>query len=306
MYGHIRNKGVNIAYESFGDESAEIIILVAGLGSQMISWSDAFCQNVVSRGYRVIRFDHRDVGCSSHFYDSPVPNMGEVNKAISANRQPDVPYTLDDMAGDLIGMMDALSITAAHFVGRSMGGMIAQIIAAHHPERVLSLSIIMSSSGNPSLPQTTSDVMALMTQPAPNPFLNEPEYLNHRLRLAERLAGKIYPFDTERYRSQFKEELRRCFNPEGFTRQMAALVASGDRRKLLATIAAPTLVVHGTDDPLFVPSHGEDVAINIPEAEFMLIDGMGHDIPNQLNALVTDAIVRIAQRHHQNSALRTS
>jgi pimeloyl-ACP methyl ester carboxylesterase len=288
--------GVDLAYDSFGNEADEAVLLIAGLATQRIRWADAFCQDVAARGFRVIRFDNRDAGGSTHFSDHPAPDIGALTARLRAGERPQVPYTLDDMAGDAIGLLDALSIRRAHFVGRSMGGMIAQVAASAHPERVASLTSIMSSSGNPSLPPAAPEVMAMMTRPAPNPREDETAYVEHSLAFARRIASTAFPFDEEGQRALIREEVRRAYDPGGFGRQFAAVALSGDRRPRLAKITAPTLVIHGSDDPLVLPAGGRDTAATIPGAEFMLVEGMGHDLPKPFYKTVADAIERIARR----------
>lgn len=213
-----------------------------------------------------------------------------------AGKQPDVPYTLHDMAVDAIGLLDALAIDRAHVVGRSMGGMIAQIMASEHPGRVLSLTSIMSTTGNPALPQAAPEVMAMMMRPAPDPVSNEAEFLSHSIAFARRIAGTGTPFDGEAHRLLVLEELRRAYDPGGTARQIAAMAVSGDRRVRLASIAAPTLVIHGADDPLILPACGKDTAASIPDADLVLIDGMGHELPPVLYRQVIEAIDRTARR----------
>jgi pimeloyl-ACP methyl ester carboxylesterase len=285
---------VSLAYDSFGDDAAEAILLISGLGTQMIRWTVPFCQELVARGYRVVRFDNRDAGCSTHFTDHAIPDFGALVAMLMAGQRPEAPYTLYDMAKDTVGLLDALSLGRAHVVGRSMGGMIAQIVASEHPGRVLSLTSIMSTTGNPALPPAAPDVMAMMTRPAP--VSEEAGYLTHSLAFARRIAGTGYPFDEEAHRSLVLEEIRRAHGSGGFGRQIAAIAVTGDRRSRLASISAPTLIIHGTDDPLFLPECGKDTASSIPEAEFMLIDGMGHDLPSSLHRTVAEAIERTARR----------
>ncbi|MFJ7664951.1 alpha/beta fold hydrolase [Lysinibacillus sp. NPDC097162] len=288
---------VELAYDSFGNENDEAVILIAGLGTQMIRWTDSFCRILAARGFRVIRFDNRDVGCSTHFSHYPTLNFDALATALMSGQRPDIPYTLDDMSNDAIGLLDALSIDCAHFVGRSMGGMIAQIAASEYPKRVLSLTSIMSSSGNPALPQTAPDVMAMMTKPAPNPFEDEAGFLAHSLSFAKRIAGTGYPFEEEAYRALILEEAHRAYDPGSVGRQIAAIAVSGDRRPMLANIKVPTLVIHGVDDPMFVMACGEDTASAIPGAELMLVDGMGHDLPHQLYKVIVDGIEQMARRN---------
>ncbi|MBE1556123.1 alpha/beta fold hydrolase [Sporosarcina limicola] len=293
----LKVNNIDLAYDSFGNENDEAIVLIAGLGTQMIRWSDSFCRILAARGFRVIRFDNRDVGYSTHFSHYPTLDFNALATALMSGQRPDIPYTLDDMSKDAIGLLDALSIDRAHFVGRSMGGMIAQIAASEYPERVLSLTSIMSSTGNPALPQTSPEVMAMMTKPAPNPFEDEAGFLSHSVSFAKRIAGTGYPFEEDAYRALILEEVQRAYDPGSVGRQIAAMAVAGDRRPRLATIKVPVLIIHGVDDPLIVPACGEDTASAIPGAELMLVDGMGHDLPHQLYKEIADGIERTA-RHN--------
>lgn len=288
--------GMTLDYDSFGSEDNEAILLISGLGAQRIRWSDAFCERLVGKGFRVIRFDNRDAGLSTHLSRHPVPDFAALAAAAAAGKRPDVPYTLHDMAADAIGLLDGLSIKKAHVVGRSMGGMIAQLMAGTRPDRVRSLTSIMSSTGNPSLPQTAPDVIALMMRPAPHPSEDEAGYLAHSSAFARRIASTNRPFDEEAHRNIVREELRRAYDPAGFARQIAAIAATGDLRPGNAAIRAPTLVIHGSADSLIPPACGADTAASIPGAEFMLIDGMGHDLPVALHDDIVAAIVRTAHR----------
>lgn len=292
----LKINNIDLAYDSFGNENDEAIILIAGLGTQMIRWSDSFCRILAAKGFCVIRFDNRDVGCSTHFSHYPTLDFNALATALISGQRPDIPYTLDDMSKDAIGLLDALSIDRAHFVGRSMGGMIAQIIASEYPERILSLTSIMSSTGNPALPQTSPEIMAMMTKPAPNPFEDEVGFLAQKLSFAKRIAGTGYPFEEDSYRALILKEIQRDYDPGSVGRQIAAMAVAGDRRPRLATIKAPVLVIHGVDDPLILPACGEDTATAISGAELMLVDGMGHDIPHQLYKLIADGIERTARR----------
>jgi len=292
----VNANGIEIAYDAFGSERDPAVLLIAGLGTQMVRWTDPFCEELASRGYRVIRFDNRDAGCSTHFTHNAPPDFGELVATLMSGRQPDVPYSLDDMAKDAIGLLDALSIERAHVIGRSMGGMIAQIMASEHPDRTLSLTSIMSSTGNPALPQAGPDVMGMMMRPAPDPRSDEAGFLAHSLAFARRITGSGFAFDEEAHRALVLDEARRAYDPGGTARQLAAMVVAGDRRARLATITKPTLVIHGTDDPLILPACGEDTAASIPDAEIMLVEGMGHDLPAPLYRTVIEAIDRTARR----------
>lgn len=291
----LKVNGIDLAYDSYGNDNDETILLIAGLGTQMIRWTIPFCEMLVARGFRVIRFDNRDTGLSTHFSHHPTLDFEALAKTLMSGQLPDIPYTLHDMADDAIGLLDALGIKKAHVVGRSMGGMIAQLAASSYPERVMSLTSIMSTTGNPDLPPTSPEVMSLMTRPAPNPMEDEEGYLAHSLVLAKRITGTGYPFDANEYRSLIREEVQRAYDPGSIGRQIAAIAVSGDRRAQLAKVTVPALIIHGMDDPMFVPACGKDTAQAISGSEFMLLEGMGHDMPPQLFEIIADGIERTAR-----------
>lgn len=292
----IKSNGIEIEYDCFGKKDAEAILLISGLGTQMIRWSETFCQMLAEQGYFVIRFDNRDTGLSTHFNAAPIPDFTAIAKTVSRGEMPDVPYTLFDMTNDAVGLLDALKINRAHVVGRSMGGMIAQLLASEHSERVLSLVSIMSSTGNSNLPQASPEVMAVMTSPAPHPVQDEQGYLAHCVALSLAIGGRGYPFDESAQREQALAEVKRAYNPAGFLRQIAAIAGTGDLRAHLATITAPTLVLHGADDPLVPVDAGKDTAANIQEAKLLIVEGMGHDLPPVMFGNVVRAITDNARR----------
>ncbi len=288
--------GIQLEYLSYGPESAETVLLIMGLGAQMTRWPLAFIQRLVAKGYRVVTFDNRDVGLSEKFDAAGPADLQAVIAAMMAGRKPDAAYTLDDMADDAVGLLDALKIARAHIVGASMGGMIAQLVAANHPDRVLSLTSIMSSTGNPNLPPAKPEIMAaLMSAPQGDDFKT---LLEHALKTQTLIASPGYPPDEGMLKHQIKADLNRAIYPVGVTRQMAAVVACGDRRAALKKIVAPTVVVHGTDDPLVPVEGGRDTAASIAGAELREIPGMGHDLPAPLFAAIVDAIDAAARRAH--------
>lgn len=292
----VQSNGISVAYESFGSAQDEAVLLVAGLGTQMLRWTDAFCAGLAAKGFRVVRFDNRDAGRSTHLSGTPVPDFAALAAAAATGTAPQVPYTLADMAADTIGLMDALEIDKAHIVGRSMGGMIAQLVAATCPTRVLSLTAIMSSSGAPGLPQAEPEVMAMMMRPGPSPTTDRDGYVAHALAFARRIAGPGYPFDAEAQREIILAELAHGLDPAGTGRQVAAIAATGSLRPLIGAIEVPTLVIHGANDPLVPMAGGEEIAAHVAGARFLKVDGMGHDLPAPLNAQVIDAIVGNARR----------
>lgn len=292
----IKANGITLSHDSFGDENAEVILLISGLGAQMIRWDTPFCESLVSQGFRVLRFDNRDAGLSTHFTDFPPLDFSVLAREIAGGQVLAVPYTLYDMADDAIGLLDALHIERVHAVGRSMGGMIAQLMASEYPQRISSLTSIMSSTGNRSLPSAAPDIMAMLMKRAPHPLEDEAGFLDHSLAFMRRIASPDYPFNEDAHRMLVREEIRRDYDPTAFGRQLAALAATGDIRSKLARIIAPALVVHGTDDPLIPAACGRDTAASIHGAELMLVDGMGHDLPSALHHTLADAIGRLARR----------
>lgn len=282
---------LQIEYESFGAEAAPAILLVMGLGAQLGRWNIELCEALLARGYRVIRFDNRDCGLSSKLDEAGVPDIA---RALRSGSSPTASYSLDDMAGDCVGLLDALGIPAAHIVGASMGGAIAQIFAARYPQRTLSLTSIMSTSSHPELPPPTPEAAQALLAPLPATRDKE-NLIEDAIRRQLAVASPEFPSCPERLRNQFAEEHERCFHPRGVTRQLAAFLASGDRRALLATIKAPTLVLHGADDPLIPVACGYDVAAHIPGARMQVIPGMAHDLPAALTEFFADAIASVAQ-----------
>ena len=275
---HAKANGLDIYYESHGPESAEPILLIMGLGAQMSRWSPDFIEKLVEAGHRVIAFDNRDVGLSEKLDAAGAPNIHEVALALRDGRKPNVAYTLDEMAADAAGLLAAIGVERAHIVGASMGGMIAQLVAADHPERTLSLTSIMSSTGNPELPRATPEALARLNTPAPDPTKDLEAFLDSAVEGAKVMASK-YPPDAEQVRAQALADYRRCYYPVGFQRQYAGILASPDRRPKLRTITAPTVVIHGEDDPLVPLAGGRDTAENIPGAELRIVPGVGHEMP---------------------------
>lgn len=292
----ITANGLQFEYESFGSAAHPTILLIMGLAAQLTRWPLPLCDKLVARGYRVIRFDNRDTGLSSKLDDAPVPAIGAVVAARMTGLRPSTAYTLDDMAGDAVGLLDALQIRQAHLVGASMGGMIAQQVAALNPQRTLSLTSIMSTTGNPGLPPPTPAAAAALMSRPPDPSANLDGYLAHGLTTQRILASPAYPFDEAAMRQRILNDVSRCYYPAGYARQFAAVAASGDRRNSLRRITAPTVVVHGAEDPLVPVAAARDTAANIANAELRIIPGMGHDFPPQLFDTFVDAIDTAARR----------
>jgi pimeloyl-ACP methyl ester carboxylesterase len=284
---YIDVKGIRLAYEQFGDASHPAILLIMGLGTQMISWPEAFCQGLADKGYRVLRFDNRDIGLSGKMHDAKIPGFMKIMLYSKLGLTIDVPYKLLDMANDAVGLMDGLNIEKAHIIGASMGGMIAQIIAAHYPQRTLSLTSIMSSSGRRSLPGPSLKILLQMSKHSAS---NEDAYLDNAMKLWALIGSPDYLPPPEELRERIRTSYRRSFYPPGYIRQGAAIFASGDRVELLKQITAPTLVIHGRADVLVPEICGIDTAELIPNAKLELIDGMGHDLPQPLLPRFIDLI----------------
>lgn len=291
----VKANGIHIEYESFGGATDPLVLLIMGLGAQLTRWPVPFCEKLVARGYRVIRFDNRDVGRSTHLDWAPVPEIGDIVTARMTHTPANVPYTLTDMAADTIGLLDALQIEKAHIVGASMGGMIAQLVAADYPQRVLSLTSIMSTTSNPTLPPPTPAAAAALMTRAPDP-VDQEAYMTHVLSSLRTIASPGFTFDSQTTRERILTDLSRGYNPAGVARQMAAVSANGDRRDKLRNITAPTIVIHGEDDPLVPVAAGRDTANSIPGAQLLEIPGMAHDIPAALYDTLVDAIVSAARR----------
>jgi len=283
---NVKANGIQIEYETFGDKSSPPILLIMGLGRQMVAWNDDFCQRLVDKGLYIVRFDNRDVGLSTKFEEAGVPDARAAVAASMQGQEIDAPYSLDDMADDAVGLLDALGIDRAHICGASMGAGITQTIGFRHPARVLSLTSIMGSTGNPDLPQAKPEAMALLVAPAPEGREANIETAVKRTRV---LWGSL-PFDEEDMRLRAELEYDRAFYPQGVTRQMIAVLAHGNRKPRLKTITAPTLVIHGAEDPLVPVEGGRDTAEAIPGAKLMIIDGMGHCLPRVIWPRVIDAI----------------
>ena len=275
-----RNGSVEIEWQSFDPShekgaDAETILLINGLGSQMTRWPEAFCEQLVAKGYRAIRFDNRDTGLSTW---------------------PTEAYTLKDMANDAVAVLDAAGVKKAHIAGVSMGGMIVQRMALDHPNRVLSMTSIMSATGEASTMQPDPVAGDVLTKPAPDPAADYEAYVAHGIRNARIIGSPAYPWTDEEVRSRVIAEHARAFNPPGVARQMSAVRGDGDRTAALKGLKLPAVVLHGADDPLLRKAGGEATAAAIPGAELRIIPGMGHDLPPGLYDIFVDAITAAASR----------
>ena len=278
----LRANEIDIEYETFGDPQSPPLLLIMGLGAQMISWEDDFCSQLAGRGFHVIRFDNRDSGLSTRMEAAGPPDMAA---ALSGNPQP--AYRLDDMAADAVGLLDALGIEAAHVVGASMGGYIAQLVAINHPDRALSLTSIMSGPNTAEgVPPTPEGAAVLVLKP---PATRE-DRIELAMSIRRVLVGSADPFDEAFERARATRAVDRAYYAVGTGRQLVAVIAAEPRLERLKKLRAPTLVIHGKDDVLVPVENGRMVAAAVPGARLLEIDGMGHDLPRRVWPQVLDAI----------------
>ena len=268
--------GVQIEYESFGRDRDPLILLIMGFGAQLIFWPEPLCEGLAAKGFRVVRFDNRDIGKSTHLAGLPAPDARMVLAEVVAGGQPEVPYTLDDMAQDAVGLMDALGVERAHLVGASMGGMIAQLIAINHPERTKSLVSIMSTTGRRDLP--TGDREALSTLFQPPKSSSREDLIDMSILVQKTLASPGFPATEAEIRATAERRTDYApYDPAGMARQSAALIAARPRNAALGKVRCPALVLHGGADPVVPPAAGDDTAQSIPSAELIVVPGMSHD-----------------------------
>ena len=286
--------GIGIAYQRLGIPEAPAVLLIMGVAAQLIDWPDAFCHRLVERGLQVIRFDNRDAGLSTHITNAPPPDL----PAVLAGNFESVSYTLSDMAADAVGLMDALGIEEAHVVGASMGGQIAQTMAIEHPDRVRSLTSMMSTTGNMSVGQISPEVLREVFG-APSPVTRD-EVIQHRLRAMRAVGSPGYPSDETEIAERTALAYDRSYDPTGIARQAIATVASGDRTERLRQIKVPTLVIHGLADRGADVSGGRATAEAIPGAELVLIEGMGHNLPPGLREQLAGRIAEFIWRAQNN------
>jgi pimeloyl-ACP methyl ester carboxylesterase len=283
------NTGITIAYETFGAPGDRPLLLVMGLGAQMFAWHPELCAALTGENFFVVRFDNRDVGLSTHLHDAPPPDLD----AAMAGDVSSASYRLEDMANDAVGLLDALELDRAHVVGVSMGGMIAQTMAIRHPHRVRSLTSIMSSPGAGIGAPTDAVMAALVTVSTPPPTTRA-EAVEQAVAIHKIIGSPGYPMDEARIRDVAGQSYDRGFDPTGVIRQRLAIYASGDRTAALAHVTAPALVVHGDADPLIRLPAGLATAAALPNAELLVVPGMGHNLPREIWPTLITAISRLA------------
>lgn len=278
----VQANGIAIEYEISGPEDGPVLLLIHGVGAQLIRWPQPLCARFEQAGFRVLRFDNRDIGLSTHMSEAPIPDIGAVIAARARGEEPDLPYTLSDMTRDTIGLLDALGIDRAHVLGVSLGGMIAQVLAIEHAARVRSLAIFMSQSGNPGLPPSKPEALAVLSARAPDPATDRDAYIDHQVLLNRTLGSPGYPAPGEELRAFAARAADRGLNPAGAARHLAAARGAADRRPHLRGLRLPTVVVHGVDDPLLTIESAADMARCIEGAWLLELGGMGHDLPEPL------------------------
>ena len=283
-------EGIELVYDTFGDREASPLLLIMGLGAQMIAWEESFCRMLAERGFYVIRFDNRDVGLSTKLDRAGLPNMA----ALLQGEAVAVPYRLDDMVADAVGLLDELGIERAHVMGASMGGMIAQIMAIHHPERVRTLICLGTSSQDPALPEPEPEPEAMQMLVTPPPSDRE-GYLAQAVHHSRLLNGNL-PFDEAHARERAEAAWERGLHPPGTARQLAAILSS-EWHEALSDLTVPTLVIHGEADPLLPLLHGVDIAEKVPGAELIVLDDAGHTFPPALWPPIVEAVAA-----HANAA----
>lgn len=290
----IKANGLDICFEAFGNASDPAMLLVMGLGTQMIAFEEAFCEGIAAKGFRVIRFDNRDIGRSTRLNHLGIPNVLAMMGDIALGRTPQAPYALTDMGLDAIGLLDALDIARAHVVGVSMGGMIAQTLAIHHGTRLHSITSIMSSTGDRALPQATPEAAAVLVTPVP---IDRDGYSKHHAQVARVLRGPHFAEDAAGDEARGARNFDRGINPPGVARQLAAIFASGNRTAALNSVTTPTLVIHGDVDPLVRVEAGKATAAAIPFATLQIMPMMGHSLPKALWPRLIDSITAHAKAH---------
>jgi pimeloyl-ACP methyl ester carboxylesterase len=281
---------VEIAYEVSGPTDGHPLLLVMGLGSQLVHWDDAFCAALAERGHRVIRFDNRDVGRSTHVHEAGPPRVLQAMAHVARGEPVSAAYRLTDMAADAVGLLDVLGIASAHFAGVSMGGMIAQTMAIEHPARVRSLTSIMSTTGARDLPGATPEAARVLVTPPP---ADRDGNMARAVEVYRTIGSPGFPFDETRIRERAGRAYDRGFDPAGVGRQLVAVLASGSRREALRALRVPALVIHGTDDPLVPIAGGIDTADAIPGARRVFVEGMGYDLPRGAWPVIVEAITQL-------------
>lgn len=294
--GMIETNNIHIAYESFGSASNETILLIQGTGVQLTGWPVELCEQLAEKGYHVIRFDNRDVGLSSKLDTLGMPDWANIFPKIGTCDEVSLPYSLNDMATDAIGLLNELNIEKAHVVGVSMGGAIAQLIAINFPDKTRSLTSIMASSGNPQARKGNPEVLRIMATPPP--MTDDVETLtNYFFTIYKAIGSPDYPTDDTILKDRAKKSIQRSWNPSGFARQAAAVIIGDncDRRQQLKDIKIPVVVIHGDADPVVNVEAGKEVANTVHNSKLVIIPGMGHDLPDAIIPEIIEGILLVTK-----------
>lgn len=286
----VRANGIEIEYELSGPRDGPVLLLIHGVGAQLIRWPAALIERLEQAGFRILRFDNRDIGLSSHLNHLGIPDIAAIVSARAAGEEAELPYSLSDMAADTVALLDALGIASAHVLGVSLGGMVAQVMAIEHRARVRSLNLFMTQSGNPHLPPSDPAALAILSKRAPDPQQDREAFLSHQVALNRALGSPGYPAPESELRFFAAMAAERAYNPAGPARQLAAARGAPDRRPQLRALSIPALVVHGRNDPLFPPECGTDLARSIPGSWLLEPGGMGHDLPAELIDLFVETV----------------
>lgn len=292
----VRSQDIELEAEGLGDPAAPAVLLIRGLGTQLTQWPRSLLDGLLARGLRVIRFDNRDVGLSDKLGARRRPPLADVARAVARGEQPDVPYTLADMADDAVAVLDHFGVARGHAVGVSLGGMVVQHLAARHPDRIATAISVMSTSGAPGLPPPTARALDALYASPEDP--NDREcVIRHAMAGQRAFQGSAFQRSEAELRRYCEEAFDRCHEPEGLARQLLAVTVDGSRAELLAGIRVPFHVIHGSDDPLIPIACGADTAQRVPGARLEVIEGLGHDLTPAAGPVLTEAITRfIADR----------
>ncbi|MEW6187133.1 MAG: alpha/beta hydrolase [Thermodesulfobacteriota bacterium] len=284
---NVTANGIQVEYETFGETQGKPLLLIKGIQQQLITWPEDFCSMLAKAGHFVIRFDHRDVGLSTKFENEKTPELAEIVAAFTRGEKIKSPYTLDDMAADTVGLLEALGIEKAHVCGMSMGGAIAQVLTLNYPSRVLSLTLMMTGTGNPDVPGTKPEALAAILAPQPD---QREAYIEHHLKTFRILSSPKFTFNEEKHRQLAGKLFDRSYYPVGMNRHFLAVLSQENRKPALKNLKIPALVIHGADDPLVPVEAGRDAAEAIPDSELLIIEGMGHDLPFEVWPTIVEAI----------------
>ena len=289
----VKINGIETVYDIFGHAADPPLVLVAGLGMQMIGWDERLCAQLAGCGYRIIRFDNRDVGLATSFKDKGVPDVGRLIQTRLAGEPPQIPlpYTTYDIVADTIALFDELELDQVHLLGISMGGIIAELLTIEHQERVKTLTAVMTTTGSPALPLPRPEALGIFMRP---PSKSRAEYIENSVQGWRMLYGSAYPLDEEETRLRAGRYYDRSYEPTGTTRQLAATIALESLKPRLGQITVPTLVIHGDEDPLFPIECGRDIAVSVPNAKMLVMEGVGHSLPPAIWPQIIEAIAKHA------------